>query len=375
MKEFSLLIKPASADCNMDCNYCFYLEKSMLYPDKNIHRMSEATLEKLISSYMETSQECHTFGWQGGEPLVMGVEFFKNAARLQKKYGKTGSLVANGLQSNGTLIDEDFAKHFSKYKFLLGVSLDGPQYIHDHYRKSSGGKETFEKVMRGLRVLRANNVEFNILVLVNDFNIDKAVEIYRFLVDNGFYFHQYIPCVEFDEKGNLKPFYINGEQWGSFLIDLFNQWYPRDIHKVSIRLFDSILNHLVYQKANICHMGNNCRQYLVVEYNGDVYPCDFFVTKDLKLGNINDDSWEELICSDAYIEFGKAKSNYGPICSSCQYLDFCYGDCPKYRYSNMDGTKILSSLCSGWKLFFNHSLWIFKNISNDFLSKSNQGLE
>ena len=321
MKEFSLLIKPTSADCNMNCMYCFYLEKSSLYPQYKVHRMKDATLEKMISSYMEAPQDCYTFGWQGGEPTLMGLEFFKKVVELQKRYGKAGSIISNGLQTNATLIDDDFARYFSEYKFLLGVSLDGPQYIHDHYRKFTGGKGTFDRVMKGIEILRKNNVEFNILVLVNDFNVNKAVEVYRFLVDSGFYFHQYIPCVEFDNQGALKPFSINGEKWGSFLVELFNQWYPRDLYKVSIRFFDSILNHIVGRKATICHMEDNCKQYLVVEHNGDIYPCDFFVKEDLKLGNINDNSWEELLDSSTYIDFGKAKSGYSLYAAPASILN------------------------------------------------------
>jgi len=366
MKEFSLLIKPASADCNMNCMYCFYLEKSSLYPEYKVHRMNDATLERMISSYMETSQDCHTFGWQGGEPTLMGLEFFKKVVELQKRYGKTGSMISNGLQTNATLINDDFARYLSEYKFLLGVSLDGPQYIHDHYRKFTGKKGTFDRVMRSIEILRKNNVEFNILVLVNDFNVNKVAEVYRFLVDSGFYFHQYIPCVEFDNNGALKPFSISGEQWGSFLVELFNQWYPRDIYKVSIRLFDSILNQLVGRKAIICHMEDNCSQYLVVEYNGDVYPCDFFVREDLKLGNINDKGWGELISSIAYINFGKTKSSYSFICNSCHYLKYCYGDCLKHRNFTPYASMKLSSLCSGWKMFYKHSLEIFKEIAKNF---------
>jgi len=371
MNEFSLLIKPASADCNMRCRYCFYLEKSALYPEDKVHRMKDATLERIISSYMKTSQGCYTFGWQGGEPTLMGLDFFKKVVDLQKRYGKAGSIVYNGLQTNATLIDDDFARHFSDYKSLLGVSLDGPRYIHDHYRKFTGGHGTFDRVMRGIEILRRNNVEFNILVLVNDFNVNKAAEVYRFLVDSGFYFHQYIPCVEFDSQYSLEPFSINGEQWGSFLIELFNQWYPRDIYKVSIRLFDSILNHLIGRKATICHMEDNCNQYLVVEHNGDVYPCDFFVREDLKLGNIKDNSWEDLISSAAYLDFGKAKSSYSFICSSCQYLKYCYGDCLKHRNFNPNYSKKLSSLCSGWKMFYKHSLEIFKEIADGFKNNNN----
>lgn len=373
MKEFSLLIKPASADCNMNCKYCFYLEKSSLYPEEKVHRMSEATLEKLISTYMKILQACYTFSWQGGEPTLMGLEFFKKVVELQKNYGKAGSLVTNGLQTNATLIDDALAKHLSEYKFLLGVSLDGPKYMHDHYRRFSGGKGTFKKVMKSIEILKNNNVEFNILVLVNDFNVGKATEVYRFLVESGFYFQQYIPCVEFDSQGNLQPFSIKGEQWGNFLIELFNQWYPKDIYKVSIRLFDSILNYLVKGKATICHMENNCNQYLVVEYNGDIYPCDFFVRIDLKLGNINENSWDELRGSTTYIDFGKAKSKYDFKCNSCQYLDFCYGGCLKHRDFKPNGLQKLSSLCSGWKMFYKHSLEIFKEIAENFMHNNIQG--
>jgi uncharacterized protein len=368
MKPFSLLIKPASADCNMDCHYCFYLEKSSLYPDQKVHRMSRATLEKMISSYMETEQPCYTFGWQGGEPILMGLDFFKDVVKMQQKYGRSGSMVTNGLQTNASLIDEPFAKHLAEYKFLLGVSLDGPEHIHDHYRKLPGGQGTFRRVMKGIDILRENNVEFNILVLVNDFNVSKVKEIYKFLVENGFYFHQYIPCVEFDDKGRLEQFSINGEQWGNFLIELFNQWYPGDIHKVSIRFFDSIINYFVRGRSTICHMENNCNQYFVVEYNGDIYPCDFFVREDLKLGNINSSNWEELLDSGIYQDFGSAKKEYSFICRSCKYLDLCHGDCLKHRAFSPDNEKRLSTLCSGWKMFYQRSLPVFKSIASGISS-------
>jgi uncharacterized protein len=367
MKEFSLLIKPSSADCNMNCNYCFYLKKSSLYPEEKIHRMTEATLEKLISHYMETPQTYYTFSWQGGEPTLMGLKFFKKVVEFQKNYGKAGSLVANGLQTNGTLIDNALAKYLSEYKFLLGVSLDGPEYLHDNYRKFLGGQGTFKKVMRGIRILKDNDVKFNILTLVNDFNVDKAAEVYKFLVKRSLFFHQYIPCVEFDSQGNLQPFSINGEQWGNFLINLFNQWYPQDIHKVSIRLFDSILNYLIHGKSTICHMTDSCNQYLVVEYNGDIYPCDFFVMRDLKLGNIHKDSWKNILNSITYLDFGKAKSDYSFLCNFCPYLNYCYGDCLKHRNFYHNSAKKLSILCSGWRMFYKHSLKIFEEIATDYL--------
>jgi len=363
MKEFSLLIKPSSADCNMNCHYCYYLEKSSLYPENNIHRMTKSTLERIVSSYMRTPQPCYTFGWQGGEPTIMGLDFFKTVVELQRRYGKPGSLVLNGLQTNATLIDEKLAKHLAEYKFLVGVSLDGPEYIHNHYRKLLNGQGTFKRVMEGIETLRKNNVEFNILVLVNDFNVTKAEQIYRFLVKNGFYYHQYIPCVEFDSKGNLKPYSINGDQWGNFLIQIFDLWYTWDMYKVSIRFFDSILNKLVNGKETICPMGNECNHYFVVEYNGDIYPCDFYVQRNLKLGNILTHSFEELLNSPLFKNFGKSKLEFNNQCSKCDYLELCFGDCLKYRNFKNKSSKNLSLLCSGWKMFFNHSIYYFKKIT------------
>jgi len=350
----------------MRCRYCFYLEKSALYPDIKVHRMSESTLERLASSYMNTGQNYYNFIWQGGEPALMGAGFYQKAVRLQKKYGKAESMVNNNFQTNGTLIDNNLADFLSENKFLVGVSLDGPEHIHNHYRVFPGGQGTFKKVMNGIKRLKENNTDFNILVVVNDFNVNRTEEIYNFLVDNGFYFQQYIPCVEFDSNGNLQQFSINGEQWGSFLIRLFNLWYRRDLLKVSIGIFDSIINYLIYKKPTICYMRNNCNHYLVVEYNGDVYPCDFFVNPELKLGNINQNSWEELTNSQIYIDFGRAKSEYSFMCNSCEYLEYCYGDCLKnrgYNFNNPDSSRKLSVLCSGWKLFYKEKINLFKKIA------------
>ena len=369
MKPFTLLIKPASADCNMNCRYCFYLDRSSLYPAEKIHRMSEDTLEKLISSYMKTIQPCYTFGWQGGEPTLMGTDFFKKAVGLQEKFGRPGCMVTNGLQTNTTLIDEPMAGFLAEYRFLLGVSLDGPRHIHDHYRMLRSGEGSFERVIKGIEILKKTGVEFNILVLVNDFNYRHAGEIYDFLVKKGFYYHQYIPCVEYDDSGKLEPYSINGGDWGIFLTDLFKKWYPNDIYRVSIRLFDSILQYLVNGRSTICHMENDCRQYFVVEYNGDVYPCDFFVRKELLLGNINTDPWEEILDSEKYRSFGKAKSDFGYLCNPCQYLEFCFGDCLKHRSFLPGSPSRLSTLCSGWKMFYNETLPAFKSIASNIMAQ------
>ena len=370
MKPFSLLIKPASADCNLRCEYCFYinhLENANLTP-----RMSNETLETMIKTYMNTDQnKQYAFGWQGGEPTLMGLDFFKKVVELQLKYAQPGSSISNGIQTNGTLITEEFAKFFEEYKFLLGVSLDGPKEIHDYYRKTVGMTPTYDLVIKGVENLRKHKVEFNILSLVNNLTVKKAKEIYTFHRNNQFLFQQYIPCVEFDEKGQLKPFSITGKEWGLFLTELFNEWIKQDVNKVSIRLFDSIMEYLVYGRYNVCYMQDNCIQYFVVEYDGGVYPCDFFVQDNLLLGNVNNNSWEELVNSETYHSFGIQKSNWNEECNLCPYLSLCHGDCQKFRYGAPNTAKMLSNLCQGWKIFYTRTLPRFKIIADKFKKENN----
>ena len=363
MKSFSLLIKPASADCNLRCKYCFYIDHLLKQPEPP--RMSEEILEKMIHSYMEIDQNNkYSFGWQGGEPTIMGLDFFKKVVELQLKYAPSNAVISNGLQTNGTLITDEFAKFFNEYKFLLGVSLDGPADIHDYYRKTIGGTKTHSLVLKGIEKLKKHDVEFNILVLVNDQSIQYAKRIYHYLVDNGFYYHQYIPCVEYDQNGSITNFSITGAQWGSFLCDLFDEWIKEDINKVSIRHFDSIIEFLVLGNYNVCYMNKNCCQYFVVEFDGGIYPCDFFVRKDLLLGNIMTGKWEDFLYSPKFQKFGAQKALWNQACDKCTYLDYCHGDCQKIRNPYAMDPKILSDLCNGWKKFYTLTLPKFKTISN-----------
>ena len=367
MKPFSLLIKPASADCNLRCEYCFYIDH--LEKIKNTPRMAEKVLEKMITSYMQTNQNNnYAFGWQGGEPMIMGLKFFQKTIELQKRYAPPGAVISNGLQTNATLITEDFSRFFGEYKFLLGVSLDGPAYLHDCYRKTIGQKPTHNLVMRGIEYLKQNKVEFNILILVNNENVKKANEIYHYLRDQGFNYHQYIPCVEVDDNNNPKSFSITGEEWGDFLCDIFDQWIKEDMNRISIRLFDSILEYLVYGCYNVCHMGKNCCQYFVIEYDGSIYPCDFFVQEDLLLGNVLNDKWEDILKSPIYHKFGQKKSNWHKNCDSCPFINLCHGDCQKFRTGSFQDSKILSVLCKGWKKFYAHALPRFKIIADKIRS-------
>jgi len=233
MRPFSLLIKPASADCNLRCEYCFYLEKCGLYPQSKRHRMTHRVLDELVKGYLATEQPVYNFGWQGGEPTLMGLDFFRRVTDLQMRYGRAGASVANGLQTNATLIDDPLAAHFARYKFLLGCSLDGPEAIHDMYRRAASGRPSHADVMRGIRTLQHHGVSFNILILVSKANVARAREVYEYLLENSFYYHQYIPCVEM-EGGHPLPFTITGDEWGEFLCTIFDLWRPSDTDRVSI---------------------------------------------------------------------------------------------------------------------------------------------
>jgi uncharacterized protein len=376
LRPFSLLVKPASADCNLRCEYCFYLEKSALYPDSVRHRMTDEVLERMIRSYMETEQPTYSIGWQGGEPTIMGIDFFRKVVGFQKQFGKTGAVVSNGLQTNATLIDDEFAALLGEYKFLVGVSVDGPEEIHNTYRLDLGGSGSHEKVMRGIEALKRNNVEHNALVLVSTANVQHAAKVYTYLKEMGFYFHQYIPCVEFDDAGKPLPFTITGEQWGDFLIELFDIWKERDVRRVSVRDFDAIVGHMVTGQYSMCVQAGKCTSYFVVEHNGDVYPCDFFVERSKKLGSVMRDSWPSMQQSNRYEKFGSQKSAWHAQCTECSHLRYCSGDCLKQRfYGNSSDPSNLSWLCRGWKRFYDHAVPFLERTSVELLNERSQQMQ
>jgi len=361
MRPFSLLIKPAGADCNLRCEYCFYLDRCGGCPESP-RRMDDTTLDAMIRSFMATEQPHHVFGWQGGEPTLMGLPFFERVTELQMKHGRRGATVSNGLQTNATLLDDAMARHFAEFRFLLGVSLDGPPELHDRFRRTAAGAPSHAEVLRGIATLRRNRVEFNILVLVSAANVRQGREVYRYLRDEGFLHHQYIPCVEFAADGRLRPFSVSGPEWGDFLCAVYDEWRAADTRRVSVRLFDSILAYVVDGARNACTLGRDCRQYLVVEHNGDVYPCDFFVEPSRRLGNLRADSWETLRASERYAEFGRRKAGWSGQCAACEYLDLCAGDCQKHRPS---GGAAASVLCPGWRQFYGHALAGLKELAGE----------
>lgn len=373
MKPFSLLVKPASFGCNLRCKYCFYLQKEKFFPGK--HMMTLEVLEKMISSFLAVDMPNHSFGWQGGEPTMMGLDFFKKVVEFQQKFGRNGTNVSNGLQTNGTLLDDEWCKHLAEYNFLVGISIDGPPEIHDKNRLTVNGKGSHALVMKGLEAMRRNNVEFNVLTLVTSANINSPVAIYNYLKELGVNYHQYIECVEFDDKGNLTEFAAQPELWGEFLCKIFDEWYEKDRYTVSVRFFDSILMKLVDNVANSCIFDTDCRQYFVVENNGNVYPCDFFVLPEYKLGNIMENTWEEMAESSLYEKFGARKNQWNKKCETCKFLKICFGCCPKNRPDHGSDPTALSILCRGWEMFYEHTMPKFKSLANQIIKDRQIALE
>lgn len=373
MRPFSLLIKPASSDCNLHCTYCFYLDTGQrLFPATPKHRMSGETLEKMIRTYLQTEQPVYSFAWQGGEPTLMGLDFFKEAVSLQNHYRSNGAQIVNVLQTNGTLLHEEWAAFLARYRFLVGISLDGPESVHNTYRLNTNNSGSYKQVLSGLNQLKRYRVEYNTLTLVSRSNVSTPLEIYRFLRDEiGSRFHQYIECVEYTKHHTTAPFSITATEWGDFLCTIFDEWYQNDREQITVRLFDSILSKLLDNSINMCSLGMDCRHYLVVEHNGDLFPCDFYVTPELKIGNIHQDRWGTVTDSESYGSFGIRKSRLHQECTDCPYLVICAGDCQKNRAIAKGSTVPKSVLCKGWLQFYNHTFSRFQKLAEESRNRGN----
>ncbi|MGM0400782.1 MAG: anaerobic sulfatase maturase [Chloroflexota bacterium] len=367
----SLLIKPASGDCNLHCTYCFYHERATdPYKETKGRRMRPEILDELIKQGMRLDRRQATFGWQGGEPTLMGLDFFKRAVSLQQKYGVSGQSVSNGLQTNGILLDEEWARFLRRYNFLVGVSLDGPAPYHDHYRRYISGAPTHEKVVENMHMLDENDVQFNVLAVVNDVTAQHGAEIFDYFLSEGFYYMQFIPCVEVDpETGELTDFSVEPDALAEFLCTVFDKWYNDGEPEASIRDFDAILAAYVGQEAPMCCYQKECGSYVAVEYNGDIYPCDFFVQDDLFIGNLRDMSLEEAFESEKLRRFASAKSEPRPECQECVWLPLCNQGCP--RFVGVEG-RGHHYHCRAYKQFFTHSHDAFMDLRRRVLQ--NQGV-
>lgn len=352
----SLLIKPASAVCNLDCAYCFYLDREAdPYKELPARRMTADTLERLVDTYLFYSYPNSVFAFQGGEPTLAGLPFFEKLVDLQQQHGRGGQNVSNAIQTNAILIDERWCQLFRTYNWLVGVSIDGPEEVHDLYRFNKQGRGTWKKVMQGIELLQKEKVDFNVLCVLSQANVEKPKEIYRFFRSLGIDFVQYIPLAEFDGNGNRLPFTITPEQYGRFLCETFDLWWP-ERRKARIRFFDNLAEALAGQKPGTCTMHETCDSYVVVEYNGDIYPCDFFVEKDWKLGNILIDSWPEIARRQRRYSFASKKTIAHPECQVCEYQSICHAGCPKFRHGPRHNFEDLDYFCQAYKMIFGKSV-------------------
>jgi uncharacterized protein len=359
---FHLLAKPSGSACNLGCKYCYFLSKKNLYPGSSF-RMSEQLLETYIRQYIEAQRNPQiNIAWQGGEPTLMGLDFYRMSIQLIQKYRRPG-IVQNTMQTNGVLLDDEWCKFFRQNNFLIGLSLDGPREFHDAYRVDKAGKPTFERVMRAARMLRKHKVEFNILTTVHAANADHPLEVYRFLRDEvDANFIQFIPIVERDNKTGFQEGEmvtdrsVRSEQWGRFLICIFDEWVRRDVGRVFVQIFDAALAAWSGSPASLCIFSPTCGTALVMEHNGDLYSCDHFVEPKHFLGNINEKHMAQLAASEKQRHFGQIKLNSLPShCRNCEVRFACHGECPKNRFIKTPGGEAgLNYLCAGYKAFFRH---------------------
>ncbi|MCX6563961.1 MAG: anaerobic sulfatase maturase [Candidatus Aminicenantes bacterium] len=368
----SVLIKPAGPDCNMACAYCFYREKEALFPGAAAHRMSEAVLEETLRQLFAQSIPAVSIGWQGGEPTLMGLPFFQRAVDLQVRCGK-GKSVGNGLQTNGLLLDGAWAEFLKKYRILVGLSLDGPGHVHDHYRRLSGGQGTHQKTADAAKLLLDADVAVNALVVVNDYSARFPEEIYRFHKDLGLNYMQFIPCVETDagDPGRAAPFSASAEAFGAFLSVAFDLWradFRNGEPTTFIRFFDSVFYRYVDREPPECDLLPECGTYLVIEHNGDVYACDFFVEERWKLGNVMTGKLVHMLNSAKQTEFGRMKADRPDPCAACEWLVYCRGGCPKDRLRDPRDAGI-SHFCAGYKKFFAHADASFRALANEWKNK------
>ena len=358
LPAFHLMAKPGGSRCNLSCHYCFYLRKRELYP-KSRFRMPDEVLEE----YIRQTIDAHcipevTFAWQGGEPTLLGLDFFNKALKLQKNYCRPGMVIHNTIQTNGILLDDKWCEFFRKNRFLVGISIDGPRELHDACRTDASGRGTFDRVMKGLALLKKHHLDFNILCTVNAVNGNHPLEVYRFFRDDAkAQFIQFIPVVERDRQSRaLTPLSVGPEQYGRFLTGVFDEWIRHDVGKVYIQHFDAALASWYGEPHGICVFSPVCGQAMVIEHTGDIYSCDHFVDRDHLLGNIMTDPLEEMVSSPRQSQFGRDKQEGLPkYCRKCRFLFACQGECPKNRFTvTPDGEPGLNCLCEGYQLFFSH---------------------
>ena len=370
-KPLYVMLKPAGAHCNLACKYCYYLEKNKLYPTAQRHLMSDEMLEQFTREYIEAQTMSQVlFTWHGGEPLLRSIDFYRKALSLQQKYAG-GRRIDNVIQTNGTLLTDEWCEFFAQNHWLVGISIDGPQPYHDHYRLTAAGKPSWKKVMQGIKLLKKHGVEWNAMAVVNAYNANHPLEFYRFFKENGCQFLQFTPIVERltrHEDGrtlasladkdeiSLSEASVAPEQWGYFLCAIFDEWVRKDVGKIFVEIFDCTLANWMGISPGICAYSKECGHAGVMEHNGDVYSCDHFVFPEYKLGNIRDHSLIDMLYSEQQQEFSRLKHSSLPRqCKECDMEFACHGECPKNRFmKDKYGDSGLNYLCPGYYHYYQH---------------------
>lgn len=370
-KPLYVMLKPAGAHCNLACKYCYYLEKNKLYPTAQRHLMSDEMLEQFTREYIEAQTMNQVlFTWHGGEPLLRSIDFYRKALSLQQKYAG-GRRIDNVIQTNGTLLTDEWCEFFAQNHWLVGISIDGPQPDHDHYRLTAAGKPSWKKVMQGIKLLKKHGVEWNAMAVVNAYNANHPLEFYRFFKENGCQFLQFTPIVERltrHEDGrtlasladkdeiSLSEASVTPEQWGYFLCAIFDEWVRKDVGKIFVEIFDCTLANWMGISPGICAYSKECGHAGVMEHNGDVYSCDHFVYPEYKLGNIRDYSLIDMLYGEQQQEFSRLKHSSLPRqCKECDMEFACHGECPKNRFmKDKYGDSGLNYLCPGYYHYYQH---------------------
>ena len=358
-REFQIFTKPVGAVCNLGCTYCYYLKKRGLYPDVESFRMGEDILEAYIRQHIEASPGPEvSFSWHGGEPTILGLDYFRKIVALQKKYQRPGHIINNGVQTNGTLLDEEWCGFLADERFAVGLSLDGPSEMHDRHRVTKGGKSTHDQVMRGYELLRKHQVYCDVLCVVNADNVRHPAEVYGFFRDIDSRYVSFLPLVErqSDHEGGVSAESVSAEAWGYFLCTVFDMWKQHDIGRIKVQVFEEAARPALGREHGLCIFRETCGDIPVVEHNGDFYTCDHFVDDGHRLGNIMDTHLAELLESPEQRAFGRSKHDSLPkYCRECDVVEMCNGECPKNRFIHTpDGEPGLNYLCAGYKRFFNH---------------------
>jgi uncharacterized protein len=358
-REFQIFAKPAGAVCNLNCTYCYYLDKRSLYPESGALRMPEDLIEDYIVQHIAAAPDSTiAFSWHGGEPTILGLEYFRKIVELQRKHRPAGRRITNGIQTNGCVLDEEWCRFLAAEGFSVGLSLDGPAELHDPYRVTRGGEPTHKQVMRGYELLRKHEVPTDIVCVAHDLNVRQPLTVYRFFRDIGCRYLGFLPVVErLPGTEAMTPHTPPAEAYGAFLCKIFDEWIGRDTGRIAVQIFEEASRPARGLEHSLCTFRETCGQIPVLEHNGDFFPCDYFVDREHRLGNIRDTPLGDLLESPAQRAFGEAKRDALPRhCRECEVLPFCNGGCPKHRIiSTPDGEPGLNYLCAGLKRFFLHS--------------------